>query len=148
ISSNWDQVADVAGDSTTPPANASAPGSAAIKAAGYSWIVMILPQIEEQELFQTISNNSDKFVTPAFSTAIVNGPLNSPAPHCATVRLKAFLCPSFAGDPVIDTSPRVTGSAATGRIETGQIPTNYNPGVGNSNGGQGIAITNYNAMAG
>jgi hypothetical protein len=112
---------------------------------------MILPQIEEQALFQTISSNSDKFVAPAFSTAIVNGPLNSPAPHCATVRLKAFLCPSFAGDPVIDTSPRRVGSAATSAIETGACPANYIPSNTNAagvNGGQGLAITNYNAMAG
>ena len=151
ISSNWDTIPDVAGDPTAAPQTATAPGSAQTKAAGYSWIVMILPEIEEQTLFQTISNNSNKFVTAAFSTAIVNGPLNSPQPHCATVQLKAFICPSFAGDPVIDTSSRTPGSATSGAVESGVCPANYVPAAGNAAGvnmGQGLGITNYNAMAG
>jgi len=132
---------------TTGAANV-APGSAPSAGAGYSWIVMILPEIEEQTLFQTISNNSNKFTISAFNNAIVNGPAGTAQPHCATVQFKAFLCPSFAGDPSIDTSARVTGNAATGAVETGTVPTTYNPGVGSLNGGQGIAITNYNAMLG
>src|SRR5262249_54321239 len=116
--------------------------------AGFSWIVMILPEIEEQTLFQTISNNSNKFTVAAFNAAIINGPAGAAQPHCATVQLKAFICPSFAGDPIIDVSPRVTGSAATGQVETGLVPTTYNPGVGLTAGGQGIAITNYNALLG
>jgi prepilin-type N-terminal cleavage/methylation domain-containing protein len=148
-SSNYDLTADQAGNNaaTTNAANV-APGSAPSAGAGYSWICEILPEIEEQTLFQTISNNSNKFTVSAFNAAIVNGPAGAAQPHCATVQLKAFICPSFAGDPIIDTSGRVTGSAATGAVETGQVPTNYNPGVGSLNGGQGIAISNYNAMLG
>jgi len=157
ISSNYDLTADVAGDgSATTNAVNSAPGSFLSKGAGYSWIVMILPEIEEQTLFQTISNNSNKFTasafgnTPPLNPPIVNGPSGSAQPHVATVQLKAFICPSFAGDPVIDLSGRVTGNAGTGAVETGQYPTpQYGTGgVGGINGGQGIAITNYNAILG
>jgi len=149
VSSNYDLTADQAGNpaNTTNAANV-APGSAPSAGAGYSWIVEILPEIEEQTLFQTISNNSNKFTTSAFNNAIVNGPAGSAQPHCATVQLKAFICPSFAGDPIIDTSARVTGSAATGAVETGMVPPTYTGGVGALNGGSGIAITNYNAILG
>jgi prepilin-type N-terminal cleavage/methylation domain-containing protein len=138
VSSNYDTTADQAGNpaATTSPA-AVAPGSAPSAGAGFSWIVQILPEIEEQTLFQTISNNSNKFTISAFNTAIVNGPLNSGQPHCNTVQLKAFICPSFAGDPTIDMSQRVQGTATA--VETGEKCANYNANM---------AITNYNAMAG
>src|SRR5262249_15448159 len=149
VSSNYDITADQPGDpSATTSAQFVAPGSLASKGAGYSWIVAILPEIEEQTLFQTIANNSNKFTISAFNVAIVNGAAGTAQPHCATVQLKAFICPSFAGDPVVDTSGRVTGNAGTGAVETGTVPPLYTGAISTNNGGQGIAITNYNAMAG
>ncbi|HEY2760292.1 MAG TPA: DUF1559 domain-containing protein [Pirellulales bacterium] len=149
ISSNTDATADKAGDSTTTTnsTSATAPGSALSSGAGYSWIVFILPEIEEGPLYQTISNNSTKFTVSAFSSLLVNGPPNSTGvQHCATVQLKAFICPSFSGDPTLDTSTRTPGTTTT--IETGTIPSNYTQPFSTNNGATGLGITNYNAMLG
>src|SRR5215471_13899664 len=48
ISTNFDPTSDIPGDpSPTTDAAHQAPGSAPSSGAGYSWIVMILPEIEE-----------------------------------------------------------------------------------------------------
>jgi hypothetical protein len=111
---------------------------------------MILPEIEEATLYQTIANNSKKFTLSAFSKEIVNGVAGAAAPHCVTVELNEFQCPDFTGGSTIDTSPRTEG-AEGGAIETGTLPPNYarydwhqNPQAWRT----GIAITNYNAMLG
>ncbi|HZZ28350.1 MAG TPA: DUF1559 domain-containing protein [Pirellulales bacterium] len=122
---------------------ASGPGQWTVLVDTYSWAVLILPQIEETALYQNISTNSQKFLLPAFSNSVINGAAGSP--HCSTVQLKQFQCPSFAGDPVVDQSPLGTGSAGT--PATGSPCTNYNT-AGILNNGTGVAITNYSAMAG
>jgi hypothetical protein len=145
ISSNMDPVPDVPGD---PTATSSAwRGEANSPGAGRSWIVQILPEMEEQVLYQIISNNSVKLTRPAFDPAIVNGPWGSARPHVATVQLKQFVCPSSAGDLVLDTLPRIVGAPA-GQIETGSAPPNYVGGVAAANGAKGIAVTSYNAILG
>ena len=149
ISSNYDLTPDNIGTATPAPPAGQAPGSAASVVAGYSWIVFILPEIEEGTLYQAIANNSTKFTAPAFSNTIVNGASGSASPHAATVQLKAFLCPSFSGDPVVDQSTATTGTASvqgTGQpVTTYEISTSMPGGVNN---GTGIAITNYQAMLG
>ena len=158
ISTNYD-VPGVGGGQADLPGTPSSPAAGTVSnpagalgsnQSGYSWIVLILPEIEEQTLYQTISNNSNKFTIPAFSNLVINGPPGSATNHCATVQLKPFLCPSFAGDPVIDTSGRVMGQP-NGNIETGTCPVGYSPtGVASigTPASQGVAITNYNAMLG
>ena len=148
ISSNTDTMADKAGDSssTTNSTSATAPGSLSSTGAGYSWIVFILPEIEEGPLYQAISNNSTKFTVSAFNTGIYNGS-NGQSQHAATVQLKAFICPSFSGDPTLDTSTRTTGTT-TGTIETGTIPATYTAAFSTAQGATGLGITNYNAMLG
>ena len=96
ISSNFDATADMPGNAIG--LTTGAPGSNSSSAAGYSWIVLILPEIEEGTLYQTIANNSTKFMANAFNPVIINGPLGTPnTSHVSTVQLKAFLCPSLAG---------------------------------------------------
>jgi prepilin-type N-terminal cleavage/methylation domain-containing protein len=143
ICSNYDATPDqigLAGSSA-----GTAPGSAANAFSGYSWIVFVLPEIEEGTLYQTIANNSTKFTAYAFATSIVNGSSGSTTPHCSTVQLKAFLCPSFSGDPVVDMSAAVVASPTS--PGTGQPVTNYTA-PGTLNNGTGVALTNYQAMLG
>jgi hypothetical protein len=111
---------------------------------------MILPEIEEAKLYQTIAANSNKFTLSAFSKEVVNTFPRAAAPHCATVELSQFQCPDFTGPTTVDTSPRTLGVAG-GATETGTLPPNYanydwrqNPQVWRV----GIAVTNYNAILG
>jgi len=146
ISSNVDAIADIPGDATATSSLPSAKYSADSPAAGFSWAVWILPEIEEAKLYQAIVNNSRTFSDPAFSPAIVNGPSGNSA-RVATVQLGVFRCPSFSGGPLLDTSPRTIGTPA-GTIETGSLPPNYLAAIATANGAAGIAITNYNAFLG
>jgi prepilin-type N-terminal cleavage/methylation domain-containing protein len=111
------------GEPGTPGANdlpavwQSAPGNAvssgANKTAGYSWIVRLLPFIEENVLYTNISNASKKFRYPAFAMKGGTGPggtspglrwvsggttANPWLRHFSTVDLDQVRCPSFAGD--------------------------------------------------
>ena len=58
---------------------------------GYSWITMILPFLEETNLYSTISSNSSRLLTAPDGTtaAIVSS---------ARTSLPQLVCPSFAGD--------------------------------------------------
>jgi prepilin-type N-terminal cleavage/methylation domain-containing protein len=126
------------------------PGHWGVSSDGYSWAVLILPEIEETALYQNISTNSNKFAVANFNTSLTNGAYSVSTPHVSTVQLKQFLCPSFAGDPVIDTSAALTTSTTT--PVTGDLPaplrTLATGAVGTNGGAAGIAITNYMAMAG
>jgi prepilin-type N-terminal cleavage/methylation domain-containing protein len=117
--------------------------------AGYSWAVLILPQLEESALYQNISTNSQKFVLAAFNSSVVNGSPGTSAvtsfPHASSVQLKQFLCPSFAGDPTVDVSSAV--AATTGTPTTGSAVAAYTT-IGTQGSATGVAITNYSAMAG
>src|SRR5262245_14925291 len=106
ISSNIDPIPDIPGDATATSSFPTAKYSADSPAAGFSWAVWILPEIEEIRLYQAVVNNSRTFSDSAFSPAIVNGPSGNSAQHAATVQLSVFRCPSFSGGPVLDTSPR------------------------------------------
>ena len=147
ISTNFDPTPDVPGDATVFPGALQAPGSASTSAAGYSWMVLILPEINEAALYQSIAANSVKFTLPAFAPQVMSNFPNNPAPHAATVQLPQYLCPEFTGGPAVDTAPRVAGVAG-GDIETGSAPPNYVAGIATANGAKGIAMTNYNAMLG
>ena len=147
ISSNLDPVPDVPGAATGMLPAATPPGTAKSSAAGYSWIVFILPEIEEGALYQNIALNSAKFTKEAFDAEIVNGPAAN-NPHVAAVQLKAFLCPSFTGGATVDVSPRIKGNAATEEVETGGPIANYDAPLAKAVGAVGIAITNYQAILG
>ncbi len=111
--------------------------------AGYSWIVLVLPYLEELTLYQTISSNSDKFTQPAFSatpnsstgnTKWIGAATNNRGPHASTSQIPALICPSFAGDRIVDTS------TTPGSTYYNMFATLLNAG--------GVALTNYNAYIG
>jgi len=149
ISTNSDPVPDVPGDaSPTSDATHPQPGTAPSPGAGFSWTVLILPELQESEPSCSLfANASRTFSLPAFSPNITTGPPGAASPHPATVQLKALHCPSFSGGLVVDPSPRTVGAAA-GPIETGTVPPNYVGGIATAGGAKGIAITNYNAILG
>ncbi len=119
-----------------------ASGSAA--GSGYSWIVKILPYIEESVLYNNISNASSKFTVAAwttptaatFSTSVGGNPTAFPC-----VILDEVQCPSFGGNNYA--SVPAIGTAGT-------LPTLYAPGgavVSFSTGSLGVGITNYVALS-
>jgi len=119
--------------SITPQPNvtSSTPGSAgSTPPAGYSWIVRILPYMEEVVLYNNISAGSNKFVTPAFGSApkgsssnmyvVVNGVNRA----FNTFQLDSLVCPSFAGEPITSVGP-YSGSYVAGPPPYGNTVTNY-----------------------
>ena len=143
ITSNYDTMPDLIGSQAGT--TSSAPGNNNSSAAGYSWIVFILPEIEEGALYRAIANNSTKFTLNAFNTYVTTGSDASTTPHCSTVQMKAFLCPSFSGDPTVDLSARQN---ATSTLPGTGDPIMAYQSIGVLWGGTGVAITNYQAMLG
>jgi prepilin-type N-terminal cleavage/methylation domain-containing protein len=92
------------GDATTPP-----------KMADFSWIVRILPYIEEGAMYNEISSDSRRFKPPPEGIA----PFNTTGAtamrvgvntqnqnlHFSQVSLATLLCPSFSGEPYSDNQP-------------------------------------------
>jgi len=144
ISTNIDTVPDVPGDATAP-VGIVAPGSAPTAAAGYSWSVLVLPDLEEAELYQTIVTNSKKFTLPAFSPQVLDTRKNGTR-HVATVPLSAFRCPQSTDGPTVDTLDRTVGAGK--KYESGTLPPNYGAKIATDGGAAGIALTNYNAILG
>ena len=62
--------------------------------SGYSWIVHLLPFIEEDRLYEDIADTSDTFQLPAFDPNIVDR--DSGAPLWTQV-IPVLVCPSFSG---------------------------------------------------
>ena len=105
--------------------------------APYSWLVRLLPYIEETVLYNNISQKSNKFVTPAFTTG-TNGLVDANGRPFATIEVGAFKCPSFAGEPY----------SVDGTVVTVARPTVYaNSTFTNSGVPFGVALTNYTALS-
>ena len=83
--------------------------------AGYSWLVKLLPALEESATYNLISGASNKFSFPAFAViggspkaGATTGPgvryaaggagMNTWWRHFSTIDLDQVRCPSFAGD--------------------------------------------------
>jgi prepilin-type N-terminal cleavage/methylation domain-containing protein len=77
---------------TTHP-NGSVGSAAGATASGYSWIVRLLPYIEETNLNQSIVSRTPNFALAAFDSSI-KLPSNL---HVATASIKLLQCPSFDG---------------------------------------------------
>jgi hypothetical protein len=65
---------------------------------GYSWQTMILPFMNEMTLYNALAA-TDKFASPPFALRVngVNGEVIG-----ATLVVDRFVCPNFAGQPVVD----------------------------------------------
>jgi hypothetical protein len=72
--------------------NTPQPGTDRSTAAGYSFLVNILPFIEEQALYNDISTMSKKFQLDAFDPAIQINSL-----HLSRRKIGSYRCPKFAG---------------------------------------------------
>ena len=134
----------------------SKPGSMASGSIpGYSWVVQILPDIEEKSLYDAISQGSNRFTDPQgpFDPRIVNGTETWRQVSCVT--LPALICPSWAGDGYTLSNAQVdngsTGNSASlsgyGAPEYATIDSST-PGTGIQAYRGHVAPTNYKAMVG
>ncbi len=115
------------------------PGNAATgnTAADYSWIVRILPHLEEGNLYNEISADSNRFVTPAMTLTLRVGAGNSQTNqlHFSQVEISTLRCPSFSGEPYSD---GIAPANAYATINPKTDPITGKP--------VGVALTNYIAM--
>jgi len=82
-------------------------GANAGQPRGYSWIVMILPYMEQQSIYDRISQETNRFQSTVVMnealTTIDNGP-KATTPHISSVQIDTLQCPSYPGSLEIDTS--------------------------------------------
>jgi prepilin-type N-terminal cleavage/methylation domain-containing protein len=118
------------GPATTPPANAPVPR------AEFSWIVRILPYMEEANLYNEISSDSNRFrcnVAPTDQGAFdPDMRVAAAGLHFSTVSIPALLCPSFSGEPYSNAQKFAT---AYGGVQPKTDPITGKP--------VGVALTNY-----
>jgi prepilin-type N-terminal cleavage/methylation domain-containing protein len=120
-----------------PGARGAAPAAGATSPrAEYSWIVRILPYIEEGPLYNQISSVSNKFRNNTGSAA-ANGAFDpnmriTGGLHFSQVSIATLLCPSFAGEPYSDAQNNTTQYAS---VTPTTDPTTGKP--------VGVALTNY-----
>ncbi len=135
-------------------ANKSAPASqTAASMTGYSWIVFILPMIEETNLYNAISQGSNRFTDASgpFHNVIVYG--SATYQHVSCVTLPALICPSWAGDgytnsnTTIDIGSSIGAPAGYGASEYANVDSST-PGTGTTAFKGKVAPTNYKAMVG
>jgi prepilin-type N-terminal cleavage/methylation domain-containing protein len=131
ISQQDDITKHQVGNAGTPPA-----------AADFSWIVRILPYIEEGSLYNEISSDSNRFrppptgVAPFHATTMRIGANNAANLHFSQHSIASLLCPSFAGEPYSDNGPPAGAYAS------------INPKVDPVSGKPvGVALTNYVTIA-
>jgi len=68
-------------------------------AAGYSWLVKLLPYIEEEQVYDEISRMSNKFKKEAFDPTLARGTEGNRV-HFCTLQLSFLRCPSFSGGTI------------------------------------------------
>ena len=110
----------------------TAGSSTGLVGGSYSWVTMVLPFLEETNLYNTLSGSSSRFANPISSTAVVN----------QQTALPQLVCPSYAEDKQAAT---VAGVGTTGcgvnnykaMAGVGYNATSYLPdsGVGGQGGG-------------
>ena len=136
--------------STTPPTTplfnqqkiGHAGGTTTIAAgdSGYSWLVQLLPFIEEGVLYDKMARISGQFKNaPAFATTMVDqspavGTSKSTTRHFATTSIAIFLCPSFSGEKYV---PQDATVSAYDKLA----------GTDNSGNPYSVAISNYVPMS-
>jgi prepilin-type N-terminal cleavage/methylation domain-containing protein len=149
-SAYWPNPGNAVSPGTAPSGGYNATtGSASASSAGYSWVVKILPYMDEGPLFNSISQSSAKFTADAFTpyTSTVNGTgaafavnyTSGTTPitrHFCTVQLDEISCPSYSG------------TAQVAASQSGNNPpTNYSTGTTLSSSGTYTAtVSNYLAL--
>jgi prepilin-type N-terminal cleavage/methylation domain-containing protein len=124
-------------------ASASKPASTtAGTMAGYSWIVRILPYLEETNLYKNISAESTGFTLAPFTTTIVNG--NATYQHASCVTLPSLVCPSWGGDAGTNSNTTVDVTISSEYA----VVDSSTPGTGAQKYTGKVAPTNYKAMVG
>ncbi len=143
----------------TTPGNVSYSGANGV--AGYSWMVRLLPALEEGVTYTNLSNMSKRFAYPAFSVTGGTGTGTAKGPglrfqqggtnnlpwlrHFSTIDLDQIRCPSFAGDSLATAT-----FPGWNQCQSTMMPDNSNLTSGGGNGPAapwGVTITNYKAMA-
>jgi prepilin-type N-terminal cleavage/methylation domain-containing protein len=86
--------------------NAASPPTAADPADGYSWLFQLFPYMEESQLYDQVSETSNRLNLAAFDEEnIVGGGTTGTANqtrHVSTVPMEKLMCPSFPGDETIN----------------------------------------------
>jgi prepilin-type N-terminal cleavage/methylation domain-containing protein len=137
-------------------------GSAPATMTGWSWIVKILPYIDQPNLYKNIDLNSSSFsVTPATGAPVSNAPsgpfdkaiVNGAAlyQHASCVYLSAVICPSWGGDANTNGTTTVDAQGTVGLTGASEyIPVmTLEPTTGAPAGNVPLpAPTNYKAIVG
>jgi prepilin-type N-terminal cleavage/methylation domain-containing protein len=115
---------------------APAPGATSPRAE-YSWIVRVLPYLEEANLYNEISSDSNRFRNNPGSLAPQgamdpNMKVAANGLHFSSVSIPALLCPSFSGEPFSDAKPPAG--------EYSKVMPKVDPITGKP---VGVALTNY-----
>ena len=116
-----------------PTASTGVGSSAGATTGSYSWIAVILPFLEETNLYTTISSNSNRLLS---ATSV-----NTTA---AQTSLPQLVCPSFAGDKKNATGNSITSSGVTNyKAISGAGFTGTNAPYTSSNLGGVITVEKY-----
>jgi prepilin-type N-terminal cleavage/methylation domain-containing protein len=116
-------------------------------ASGYSWIVMILPYIDETMLYNNISTGSQGFTLDGWSSGPNFQVHTAISKHFSTIALDEIACPDHEGDWI---STACTGvSSIPTSVTAYSLPTT---GYAAFNGSlftppRGVIITNYVALS-
>jgi type II secretory pathway pseudopilin PulG len=156
----WPTPGSGAATGAIPSAGYTTDAGSTSATAGYSWIVMILPYMDENNLYNTIFEASGGFAADAFTPFDIVGTHDGTSTgrrfyvettrggakivrHFAAVELDELICPSYAGTRTVAPSP-YTGTPS------GSPPAAYGYPGGSENLGsppQFAAITNYVSLS-
>ena len=95
---------------------------------GYSWIVQLLPFIEENVLYDRISDRSNKLREDAFQNDFtISGNAGGGAndPYFWEVQIDVLLCPSFDGDETAGDDPGNSSNAGTAAGNYVALPSTH-----------------------
>ena len=116
-------------------------------ASGYSWIVRVLPYLQEP-IYSDISTGTQKFTVDGWSnTAPFQVKFEGARRHFSTLPLDAVVCPSYRGSTISTACSGISNLPAT--VAGYSLPrTGYNPFNGSAaSPPYGVVITNYVALS-
>jgi prepilin-type processing-associated H-X9-DG protein len=99
-------------------------GVASAMGEGYSWLVQILPFIEENQTFDRINTASSRFTLDPWNVAITETTV-AMSDHMGTRSIQSLMCPSFGGDTQVKPTPDSSYVAGTGMGMKTAAVTNY-----------------------